>query len=86
MGDRETMPINHSSGSHVLHTAGGAAGGAIKGGLVGIGVSWALGAGSRSGCRWYLSLRCGSCYCCNFRYRLPSAGLTTAAIAGGSAP
>jgi hypothetical protein len=35
MGQRETLPINHSTGSHVVHAAGGAAGGGIKGAIMG---------------------------------------------------
>jgi|GEM_PF-4690906 len=40
MGQKETLPINHSTGSHIITTAGGAAGGALKGGLTGIGAVW----------------------------------------------
>lgn len=40
MAQRETLPIDHSTGSHVMHVGGGAVGGAVKGGLIGVGV-WA---------------------------------------------
>jgi hypothetical protein len=46
MARNETLPINHSTGSHILHTAGGAASGGIKGMLAGAGVGWGVIAGT----------------------------------------
>jgi hypothetical protein len=42
MSDRETLPINHSTASHVTHVAGGAVGGGLKGMLTGALTGWGL--------------------------------------------